>query len=256
LKHNSKILEDLAKEMFDQLREHLNEKVIMKYFDYGRLRTKTGKLTEVNDFNYVVIDCLGAPFIGYGCAIRSIQSEDKELLYLNPYLGIEYDKRTNEEVDEARKTIFGERIADKEKRKREEHDRKYQEYLERTAREAKRDKLMLQKEGLALIKPETAKDWMTFTENNCNDGYSCSVVRATLGIMKKMEAGVPFEEAEQQVFNEEFDLTGFQAGAAASFIAHFAKQGEEFRKYWNSKFGVEAEEEKGTVNPAIITVGK
>lgn len=46
------------------------------------------------------------------------------------------------------------------------------------------------------------------------------------------------------------------AGATAYALSHFAKNGEEYRKYWNKKYGIEDSEVKGTVNPAVLIIKK
>ena len=52
-------------------------------------------------------------------------------------------------------------------------------------------------------------------------------------------------------------ITGFMAGAAASVIGKVHSRGEEFRIAWNTDHGVSEEKAKGgTVNPAIINVGR
>ena len=120
---------------------------------------------------------------------------------------------------------------------------------------AKKDKYSLMREGLALVKPEVADEWLQFVDNNCNDGYSAQVVRAAISMMKKLNEGMSFEDAEQKVYNEELGLTGFLATSTASTLVHFAKQGEEYRNYWNKKFGVE-DDGKGTVNPTVLAFKK
>ncbi len=117
-------------------------------------------------------------------------------------------------------------------------------------------KCTLMREGLTLVKPETAEEWLQFADNYSNDGYSVFVVKATISMMKKMEKGISFEEAEQQVYDEELELTGFLAGATANALSHFAKQGEEYRKYWNKKYGIDDANEKGIVNPAVLSIRK
>lgn len=248
--------EKRAMAMFDNLRKHLNEKVRVLYTHYGVPRIEEDELTEVDDYHCVAVGCSVIPFVGYGCAIHSIIASNDEILYFNRHMDVRYDLRDNKDIDEARKAIFGGRIVAEEIAKREEYERKTQEFLEKAAQAAKRDKASLQEAGLALIKPETKDDWIEFTENNCNDGYSCCVVRATVDMLKAMEnPDCSFKEAENEIFNEKHGLTGFQAGAVASCLSHFAKRGDEFRKYWNSQWGV-SEEEKGTVNPAVLTIGK
>ena len=75
-------------------------------------------------------------------------------------------------------------------------------------------------------------------------------------MMKKFEEGISFEEAEKQVYNEELGLSGFMAGATANALSHFAKNGDAYRVHWNKQYGVEDAEEKGTVNPAILSTKK
>ena len=255
MKRNSIKLEAEAKVMFDKLRAHQGEEVTLIYSHYGHLSSEVGALEEVNDFINVVVGHMGIPFVGYGSVIYQI-SHAGEILYENKRVEMNYDRRDNKSIYEAKRDIFGDRIVDEEEKKRAEAEKKWEEFIEKTNKAAQRDKKKLQEEGLALIKPETKDDWIEFTENNCTDGYSCCIVRATLSMMKKMEEeDFSCEAAEKQIFNEELGLTGFQAGAAANCIAHFAKRGEEFRIYWNKQFGVD-EEEKGTVNPAVITIGK
>lgn len=49
-------------------------------------------------------------------------------------------------------------------------------------------------------------------------------------------------------------ITGFQFGCAVSVLSQTWKYGEELRNVHNKKYGV-SEEKKGTVNPAILSVG-
>ena len=117
-------------------------------------------------------------------------------------------------------------------------------------------KYTLMKEGLTLINPETTEEWLQFADANTNDGYSVFVVKATISMMKKFAEGVSFEEAEKQVYSEELGLSGFMASATANALSHFAKNGEAYRVYWNKQYGIEDEEVKGTVNPAVLTIKK
>ena len=50
-----------------------------------------------------------------------------------------------------------------------------------------------------------------------------------------------------------FGITGFMYGAAINTLANCWKHGEELRVYHNNKYGHKG---KGTVNPAVITVGE
>lgn len=248
--------ESKAKAMFDKLREHIGEDVSYTGWWYGAKQEETAELREVNDFINVVIGCSGIPFVGYGAAISDITSKDGEILYSNPNIETNYDRRADKDVFASKRLIFGDRIVDAEQAEKEQQDRAWAEAKEKGDAEAKKMKYTLMREGLTLVKPETAEEWLQFADNNSNDGYSVFVVKATISMMKKMEEGIPFEEAEQQVYNEELGLSGFMAGATANALSHFAKQGDEYRKHWNKQYGIEDPEEKGTVNPAVLTIKK
>jgi hypothetical protein len=53
-------------------------------------------------------------------------------------------------------------------------------------------------------------------------------------------------------------ITGFMAGCVAGMVAGVHSRGEEFRQKWNllwgRKDGEKANEDGGTINPAIITI--
>ena len=246
--------ESKAKAMFDKLREHIGEDVSYTGWWYGVKQEETAELRNVNDFVNVEIGCSGIPFVGYGAAISSITSKDGEVLYSNPNIESGYDRRSDKDIFASKRLIFGDRIVDAEQAEKEQQDRAWAEAKEKGDADAKKMKYTLMREGLTLVKPETAEEWLQFADNNSNDGYSVFVVKATISMMKKMEEGISFEEAEQQVYNEELGLSGFMAGATANALSHFAKQGDEYRKHWNKKYGIEDPEEKGTVNPAILTI--
>lgn len=245
-----------AKVMFDKLREHIGEDVSYTGWWYGAKLEETAELRNVTDFINVEIGYSGIPFVGYGAAISSITSKDGEVLYSNPNIEYRYDRRAAEDVFASKRLIFGDRIVDAEVAEKEKQDREWAEYKEKSDLEAKKMKYTLMREGLTLVKPETAEEWMQFADNNTNDGYSVFVVKAVISMMKKFEEGISFEEAEKQVYNEELGLSGFMAGAAANALSHFAKNGDAYRVHWNKKYGVEEAEEKGTVNPAILSINK
>lgn len=245
-----------AKAMFDKLREHIGEDVSYTGWWYGAKLEETAELRNVTDFINVEIGCSGIPFVGYGAAISSITSKDGEVLYSNPNIEYGYDRRAAEDVFASKRLIFGDRIVDAEVAEKEKQDREWAEYKEKSDLEAKKMKYTLMREGLTLVKPETAEEWMQFADNNTNDGYSVFVVKAVISMMKKFEEGISFEEAEKQVYNEELGLSGFMAGATANALSHFAKNGDAYRVHWNKRYGVEDAEEKGTVNPAILSIKK
>lgn len=242
--------ESKVKNMFDKLREYIGKNVSYTGWWYGSKLEETAELKEVNDFISVVIGCTGIPFVGYGAAISNIVSEDGEILYSNPNIEERYDRRSDKDVFAAKRLIFGDRITEEQIAEKEKADREWEEYKEKSDVEAKKAKYALMKEGLALIKPETAEEWLQFVDNNANDGYSVFAVKATISMMKKFEAGISFEDAEQQVYDAELGLSGFLASATANALSYFAKQGEEYKKYWYKKFGIKYTEDDCTVNSA------
>ena len=248
--------ETQAKAMFDKLREHIGEIVSYKGWWYGSEQNETAELRSVTDFTNVEIGCYGIPFVGYGSAISSITSIDGEVLYSNPNIEYGYDRRASEDVFASKRLIFGDRIVDAEIEEKEKQDKEWAEYKEKSDLEAKKMKYTLMREGLTLVKPETVEEWMQFADNNTNDGYSVFVVKAVISMMKKFEEGISFEEAEKQVYNEELGLSGYMAGATANALSHFAKNGDAYRIHWNKQYGIEDTEEKGVVNPAVLSIKK
>lgn len=243
--------------MFEALKKHIGQSVNYKAWWYGSPENGTDILKNVSYFSNVEIGCMGIPFIGYGSAISEISlTETGEVIYSNPYIESNYDRRKAEDVEELKRKMFGDVIVDKQRSRRIKAEAKREKAMEEANLEAKRLKYTLMKEGLTLVKPETAEEWLQFADNNSNDGYSVFVVKAVISMMKKLDAGISFEDAEQQVYCDELGLSGFMAGATANALSHFAKQGEEYRKHWNKKYGVEDSEEKGTVNPAMLTIKK
>lgn len=247
---------ETALAMFAKLKEHIGENVTYTGWWYGVKQEETAELKNVTDFVNVEIGCSGIPFVGYGAAISSIVSKDGEVLYSNPNIEYGYDRRADKDIFASKRLIFGDEIVSAEVKEKEKADKEWAEYKEKSDKEAKKLKYTLMKDGLALVKPETAEEWLQFADNNTNDGYSVFVVKAVLSMMRKFEEGVSFEDAEKQVYDEELGLSGFMVGATANALSHFAKKGEEYRLHWNKQYGVENADEKGTVNPAILTLKK
>lgn len=101
-----------AKAMFDKLREHIGEKVLVTYYLYASKRKEEMELKEVDDFGSIETDSyIALPFVGYGTAITHIASENGETLYENPNIEDGYNRMGPEEISESAKLIFGDRIA-------------------------------------------------------------------------------------------------------------------------------------------------
>lgn len=103
------------------------------------------------------------------------------------------------------------------------------------------------------------KGWNKSRKVN-SDGYGSAALDYAEGWAKMMQ----IEIAKGKTIAECYDysqkelgflgITGFQFGCAVSILAQTWKHGEELRSVHNKKYGVSGEI-KGTVNPAVITIG-
>ena len=237
MKRDSEKLEAEAKKMFDNLREHLGERVTMLYSHYGSFAVIEGDLSEVHDFICVVVGGTGVPLVGYGNAVLEIKTMNDEILYENNHIAYRYDHRETEEIYEARRDSFGDRVVDEEIQKREEALKKYKEEMESGARTLQRSMLTLQKEGLPFVKPGLVKNWMNFVEYNClNNGLL--TVNAVVEAMKELADGIPYADVIGNVFDEAYDLTEEQEADVVNLLAFYIKQGEEFKTYWDSTINI------------------
>jgi len=98
---------------------------------------------------------------------------------------------------------------------------------------------------------ELQKEWQGYVEKN-TDGYGRAVIECIVDVCKELDNGKTPQEAESEGIKDK-GITGFQAGVMAGAINHFHPRGSEFNKYFNKQCGGTGEE-KGTINPAIITI--
>ena len=93
--------------------------------------------------------------------------------------------------------------------------------------------------------------WVKSVEQN-DDPYGRAVIKVIAKVCECLDKGLTPKEAEDEGIKDS-GITGYQAGVMASMISHFHPRGEEFKKYFNKQCGGTGEE-KGTINPAILTV--
>lgn len=245
--------EKQAIQMFENLKKHIGKTVTYHAWWYGAMESGTDELKSVAFFTNVQIGCMGMPFVGYGSAISSITlQETGEVLYSNPYIEYGYDRRCPEDIEESKRKIYGDVIVDKQRDRRIKAEEKNKLAMEKANVEAKKKKYAIMKDGITFVKPELAEEWMIYVDKNTNDAYSCGVAETSLLCLKKLADGATCKEVEQIYC--EMGLTGFMAGAVSSALAHFSQRGDEFRTYWNSKFGVTEDKTNSTINPAILTL--
>lgn len=107
------------------------------------------------------------------------------------------------------------------------------------------------------MKIELKKEFENWAEKN-SDSYGKSCVDVARRAMEILDDGKDFEthslivRSDKDVHGES-ELTGYMAGVVASAIRYFHERGDEFGKKWNKDNGGTGEE-KGTINPAILTI--
>ena len=98
---------------------------------------------------------------------------------------------------------------------------------------------------------ELQKEWNGYVEKN-KDSYGRAVIEVIVKVCAELDNGRTPQEAEDKGIKDS-GITGFQAGVMAGVIARFHPRGEEFRIFFNKQYGGTGEE-KGTINPAIMTI--
>lgn len=84
------------------------------------------------------------------------------------------------------------------------------------------------------------------------DAYAQAVVDAGERVGDLLDAGKTPEEALEALHGH--GLTGYMAGIAVDTVVRFNHRGDELKVAWNKHCGGTGEE-KGTINPAIMTIG-
>lgn len=74
--------------------------------------------------------------------------------------------------------------------------------------------------------------------------------KVTKSYVEKIYRGILFSEPSISEVEERDPMQ------VANALSHFAKNGDAYRVHWNKQYGVEDAEEKGTVNPAILSTKK
>lgn len=246
-------LENGLEGSFDDLRANIGKKVTVYHAWYGQFHSEKSTLKSVDDYQNLEIEGLSIPFIGYGSAILSVKDDEGKVLYSNPHIQDNYDVRDPEEREVLVSICFGKDIANKFKDERIKYQRRRDDAKAKSDAEAKTKTKDYLEKGRGLIKKEVLDDWETYVKTNTQDGYSAGVVDASIRVMTALSKGKTPEQADKVTYD--LGITGFMAGCMAKAVSHFHPRGEEFRKYWNSRFMSEEEvnKTKGVVNPAILT---
>lgn len=142
---------------------------------------------------------------------------------------------------------------------REEERKKQQAEWDRKDKE-EREAFEIKVAGIELeILPGKENEYAEYVANNSKDGYSRAVIDYAEGWGKIMQIEIAkgtkvkdIAEASQKGLGF-LGITGFQYGCAVNTLSHFWEHGEELRLWHNKQYGV-SEDNKGVVNPAILTI--
>ncbi len=102
------------------------------------------------------------------------------------------------------------------------------------------------------IKPELQEEYDKYVAINQEDEYSKQVITCGELFMKGIDSNKTLDEALDSAVKG-FGLTGYMVGALIETAAHFHQRGDEIKSWWNKRYGGTGEE-KGTINPAIVTM--
>ncbi len=98
---------DATLEMFNNLRNHLGEKLRISGWYHGKRYMDKDELIDVKDYEGVITTKSQIPFVGVRTAITNITTEDGEILYVNPFVEYRYDKTDSKDIIRTRGKQFG-----------------------------------------------------------------------------------------------------------------------------------------------------
>lgn len=107
--HFDEVLEKRANESFDKLSEYIGKEVICSIWIKDELKSESGILKEVNDYDSIVLGDFGIPFIGYLFSIGSITCNGVEV-YNNPFARIISNLDKIDDINFVKKHLYGSRI--------------------------------------------------------------------------------------------------------------------------------------------------
>ena len=94
---------------FDELRNHIGEKVILYYYHNDATISKiTDVLKDVDDYYSITIGNVSYPFISKVAGIGTIATLDGKVIYDNPIINEAYKCADDEELEECKKEMYGE----------------------------------------------------------------------------------------------------------------------------------------------------
>lgn len=115
------------------------------------------------------------------------------------------------------------------------------------------------KDVYLLIHNDKIADYNKYVKTNSEDGYSRAIIEYGEQWAKLMQIEIAKGRTDVAEIADEcqkplgyLGITGFQYGCVVKGLSHFWAFGEELRRWHNKQYGI-AEDQKGVVNPAILT---
>lgn len=216
-------------EMFNKLKEHKGKFVQIYYYNYGYPSESAGELTDIVDFDYVEIEGRRYPFIGYGKAVKHVDTFNDEVLYENTDLDVCYNRTEPKDVIEAIRKSFGDEYANKEQAR---CDNLVKTTVE-MKNEARQTKEIYVPEGLTVINPEKKDEWLIYANKLTDNYYTARIVKTLVEAMRNIENGVSFDKIDELV--EKLDSN--QVHELIGAIVHFSNYGEEYKTHCQNKYG-------------------
>lgn len=171
------------------------------YIQYGFKRVEIKKLLNVSPFVNIEIEGSGIPFIGYGSAIRRIETKDGQAIFDNPDIPIDYDVRSAEDLSVIKRRLFPPSIVKQQEDERQayENERAKKEQIARD--DVKKNKELLEADP----KPKSIDELSTYLDRlfkikHTYDSSADAVVKAL--------------EAVDYLVSEKLGTSGFQMGWA------------------------------------------
>ena len=111
-------VETEVQKYMEALKDNIGKRVKIEYVEYGVPQKEEGTLRNVEKYEWVEIEKVRIPFVGYGVAIQKILGESNEVLYENSFISNSYDFRRDVSINLLRALSFGHKIENKLKEKR------------------------------------------------------------------------------------------------------------------------------------------
>ena len=83
--------------------------------------------------------------------------------------------------------------------------------------------------GLEQIMPNLHDEWIRYVEKNMP--HNIVIINATISMLEKINSGIPFYNAEIEVYRNEFNLSGFDTQNVDSAVLTFCNQPSEYYEY-------------------------